>query len=202
MNKRDFLAAAVLGSAAVPALAQDKSAGKGRTTALLTVTGAIGKTNRGPFDPVVDQMMGKQKIAFDKAFTFDFATLAALPSVTIKPTLEYDNKPHALRGPRLADVLKAAQVAPNATKLSMRAVDGYSPAISVADARKYRFIVALYLDDKPMALGGLGPRGPSTMPIAFPTWRPSRSISVSRCVPGRSITSTCRPSGRARYHRA
>ena len=157
MNKRDFLAAAALGSAAVPALAQGKSPGTGSTPALLTVTGAIGKTNRGPFDPVVDQMMGKQKIAFDKAFTFDFATLAALPLVTIKPTLEYDNKPHTLRGPRLADVLKAAQISPNATKLAMRAVDGYSPAISIADARKYRFIVALYLDGKPMALGGLGP---------------------------------------------
>jgi len=159
MNKRDFLAAATFGSAALPALAQDKStgAGAGRTPALLTITGAIGKTNRGPFDPVVDQMMGKQKITFDKAFTFDFATLAALPLVTIKPTLEYDNKPHALRGPLLADVLKAALISPNATKLAMRAVDGYSPAISIADARKYRFIVALYLDEKPMALGGLGP---------------------------------------------
>ena len=157
MNKRDFLAAAALGSAALPALAQGKSPATGRTTALLTITGAIGKTNRGPFDPVVDQMMGKQKVAFDKAYTFDFAALAALPSVTIKPTLEYDNKPHALRGPLLADVLKAALLSPNATKLSMRAVDGYSPAISIADARKYRFIVALYLDEKPMALGGLGP---------------------------------------------
>jgi hypothetical protein len=157
MNKRDFLAAAALGSAAVPALAQGKSTGTGRTPALLTVTGAIGKTNRGPFDPVADQMMGKQKIAFDKAFAFDFATLAALPSVTIKPTLEYDNKPHVLSGPLLADVLKAAQVSPSATKLAMRAVDGYSPSISISDARKYRFIVALYLDGKPMALGGLGP---------------------------------------------
>jgi hypothetical protein len=157
MNKRDFLAAAALGSAAVPALAQGKSPSPGRTSALLTVTGAIGKTNRGPFDPVVDQMMGKQKVAFDKACTFDFATLAALPLVTITPTLEYDNKPHTLRGPRFADVLKAAQVSPNATKLAMRAVDGYSPAISIGDARKYRFIVALYMDGKPMALGGLGP---------------------------------------------
>src|SRR4030095_7531080 len=58
MNKRDFLAAAALGSVAVPALAQGKSSGTGGTPALLTVTGAIGKTNRGPFDPVVDQMMG------------------------------------------------------------------------------------------------------------------------------------------------
>ena len=157
MNKRDFLAAAALGSAAVPSLAQGISLGTGRTPALLTLTGHIGKTNRGPFDPVLDQMMAKQKISFDKACVLDFPTLAALPSVTIRPTLEYDNKPHTLRGPLLATVLKAVRVSPSATKLAMRAVDGYSPSISIADARKYRFIVAAFLDGKPMALGGLGP---------------------------------------------
>jgi len=157
MNKRDFLAAAALGSAAVPSLAQGITLGARRSPALLTVTGAIGRTNRGPLDPVVDQMMAKQKIGFDKACTFDFPTLAALPSVTIRPTLEYDNKPHTLSGPLLATVLKSVRVSPNATKLAMRAVDGYSPTISIADARKYRFIVATFLDGKPMALGGLGP---------------------------------------------
>ena len=157
MNKRDFLAATVLGSAAVPSLAQGLSLGRGRTPALLTLTGAIDKTNRGPFDPVLDQMLAKQKITFDKACAFDFPALAAMPSVTISPTLEYDNKPHTLRGPLLATVLKAARVAPNASKLAMRAVDGYSPTISIADVQKYRFIVATFLDGKPMALGGLGP---------------------------------------------
>jgi len=157
MNKRDFLAAAALGSAAVPSMAQGITLGARRSPALLTVTGAIGRTNRGPLDPVVDQMMAKQKIGFDKACTFDFPTLAALPSVTIRPTLEYDNKPHTLSGPLLATVLKSVRVSPNATKLAMRAVDGYSPTISIADARKYRFIVATFLDGKPMALGGLGP---------------------------------------------
>ncbi|NPC54531.1 molybdopterin-dependent oxidoreductase [Caenimonas soli] len=157
MNKRDFLAASVLGSAAVPSLAQGISLGRGQTPALLTLSGAIGKTNRGPFDPVLDQMMAKQKVNFDKACSFDFPALAAMPSVTIRPTLEYDNKPHTLRGPLLATVLKAARVAPNASKLAMRAVDGYSPSISIADVQKYRFIVATFLDGKPMSLGGLGP---------------------------------------------
>ena len=157
MNKRDFLAAAALGSAAVPSLAQGITLGGRRSPALLTVTGAIGRTNRGPLDPALDQMMAKQKIGFDKACTFDFPTLAALPSVTIRPTLEYDNKPHTLSGPLLATVLKSVRVSPSATKLAMRAVDGYSPTISIADARKYRFIVAAFLDGKPMALGGLGP---------------------------------------------
>jgi hypothetical protein len=157
MRKRNFLAAAALGPAALPSLVHAAGQGAGGSPALLTVTGAIGKPNRGAIDPVLDQMMAKQKIAFEKAHAFDFAALAAMPAVTIKPTLEYDKKPHTLRGPLLADVLKACGVSADGGKLAMRAVDGYAPTISVSDARKYRFIVATHLDAKPMPLGGLGP---------------------------------------------
>jgi hypothetical protein len=156
MNKRDFLAAAALAPAAWPSLAGTASAATG-SPALLTVTGAITKTNRGPLDSVRDLMMAKQKVAFQKAHAFDFAMLTAMPAVTIKPTIEYDQKPHTLRGPLMADVLKACGVNGDAGKLAMRAVDGYSPAISIADARKYGFIVATHLDGQPMPLGGLGP---------------------------------------------
>lgn len=155
MQKRSFLAAAAA-SVAVPALAQHKPAAAPRGPVLLTVTGAVTRTNRGPMDPVMDQMMARQKLAFEKARGFDFAMLAALPATTIRPTLEYDKKQHALRGPLLAEVLKAAGAA-GGGKLAMRAVDGYAPTISIADARKYGFIVATHLDGKPMALGGLGP---------------------------------------------
>ena len=159
MNKRHFLTAAALGGATLSSLAQAPAGARALSSpALLTVTGAISKPNRGPVDLALDQMMAKQKIIFDKAHAFDFAALHALPAVTIKPTLEYDNTVHTLKGPLLADVLKAAGAAPaDGVKLQMRAVDGYSPTITVADARKYRFIVATHLDGKPMALGGLGP---------------------------------------------
>ncbi len=157
MDKRSFLATA-LGSAALPFTGPASAQGQSTNSpALLTVTGAISKPNRGPLDPVLDQMMAKQKISFDKAHAFDFGMLAAMTPVTIKPTLEYDKKPHQLRGPLLADVLKAAGVTADSGKLAMRAVDGYSPALSMADMRKYRFIVATHLDGKPMPLGGLGP---------------------------------------------
>jgi hypothetical protein len=36
-------------------------------------------------------------------------------------------------------------------------VDGYAAVVSMADVRKYRFIVATHIDGRPMALGGLGP---------------------------------------------
>lgn len=156
MQKRQFLAAGVA-AATLPAFAETKGAARLKGPALLTVTGSGVKANRGPFDPVRDQMMAKQKLSFTAAHAFDFAALSALPAVRIQPTLEYDNKPHQLSGPALADVLKAAGVTSKDGKLAMRAVDGYAPVISIADALRYRFIVATHLDGTPMPLGGLGP---------------------------------------------
>lgn len=155
MEKRTFLAA-LAGATALPAVAAPKTATRGPT--LLTVTGALAKSNRGPFDPVADQMMRKQKLTFDKAWAFDFAALTALPARTIKPTLEYDNKPHTLSGPLLTDVLGAAGAKVGAdTRITLRAVDGYAAAITLAEARAKAFIVATTMDGAPMALGGLGP---------------------------------------------
>lgn len=168
MNKRNFLAAAALGSAALPSMGQVLGGAARRAPALLTITGAIGKTNRGPLDPLRDLMMARQKIAFEKACGFDFASIAVLPSVTIRPTLEYDQKQHTLRGPLLTTVLNAVRASPDATSLAMRAVDGYSASISLADARKYRFIVATSMDGAPMPLGGLGPMWAVYEPDRFP----------------------------------
>ncbi|WP_457280071.1 molybdopterin-dependent oxidoreductase [Polaromonas sp. P5_D5] len=157
--RRQFLNAAAIGAVAAPSLALAQHAPKAsRGPILLTVSGLIGGGNRGAFDPVLDQMMGKQKIQFDKAHVFDFAALTALPAVTIKPTLEYDSKPHTLKGPLLADVMKAAGVKlTDKTTLFLRAVDGYAAQVTATEAGKYRFIVATHLDGQPMALGGLGP---------------------------------------------
>jgi len=155
MEKRTFLATLAL-AGATPSLTMAKNAGRGPT--LLTVTGAVPHANRGKFDPVADQMMFKQKLSFDKAWTFDYAALAALPAVTIRPTLEYDSKVHMLAGPLLTDVLKTAGVAlTDSTRITLRAVDGYAAAITGAQARRQRFIVATQMDGAPMALGGLGP---------------------------------------------
>lgn len=157
MNKRGFLGAA-LATAGLPLLAST-SASSRRTNsgpALLTVSGTIGKGNRGPLDPVADQLMKKHGLKFNRAHTFDFAGLTALPPARISPTLEYDGKPHALNGPLLADVLHAAGVT-GATKVLLRAIDGYAAQLSMDDIRKYRMLVATHLDGQPMALGGLGP---------------------------------------------
>lgn len=160
MNKRQFLGAAAAAGAfplagraastSLPALPDGP--------ALLTVTGALAHSNRGPFDPVLDQMMHKHGVGFRKAWVFDEAALRALPALTIRPTLEYDGKTHALRGPLLTDVLaRAGARLEDKTVLVLRAVDGYNVELPLAQARARRFILATHVDGKPMPLGGLGP---------------------------------------------
>ena len=163
MKKREFLATAALAGAAFPVagIAQPggRAGGRGaRGPVVLTLGGAVGTGNRGPIDPVLDQLMVKHKVSFEKAYAVGFPAIAALPAVTIRPTLEYDGKPHALTGPLITDVLKVAGVPEGeGTRLMMRAVDGYAAPLKLSDARKYRFILATHLDGAPMALGGLGP---------------------------------------------
>ncbi|HEY6513833.1 MAG TPA: molybdopterin-dependent oxidoreductase [Burkholderiaceae bacterium] len=157
MNKRGFLAASALG-AALPLQAGAAPARSRGGPGLLTVAGAIPRGNRGPLNPALDQLMVKHGAAFDKAWQFDAAMLARLPALTIEPTLEYDAKVHKLSGPLLGTVVEAAGVAAGApVMLGLRALDGYTVALSLADARSYRMIVAHTLDGMPMSIGGLGP---------------------------------------------
>jgi hypothetical protein len=158
MRRREFLSSAGIATPLALPTATQAAVKHGASPPLLTLTGAIAKTNRGPFDPARDILMGKHGVKFDKAFAIDYPTLAALPSKRFDATLEYDRKRHALSGPLLTDVLALAGAWATATSvLHMRAVDGYAPTLTVADARRYQYIVALRLDGQPLALGGLGP---------------------------------------------
>jgi hypothetical protein len=159
MNKRDFLAAAatasVLPAATAPAVAKPT----GRGPVLLTVAGAIARKNRGPIDSTLDQMMIRHGLDFKQAFTFDATVLHRLPKISIRPTLEYDSKPHTLTGPLLTTVLDETGIKNDpALRIGLRAVDGYNVTISVEEARSYRMIVATDIDGTPLALGGLGPQ--------------------------------------------
>ena len=160
MHKRVFLTTAATATASL--LAQTKaSAASGQASGptLLTVTGAVAKSNRSPFDPALDHLMSQHGVKFSKAFVFDAASLQRLPVQTIQPTLEYDGKVHTLSGPLLAAVLEAAGA--DTTKnvqLGLRALDGYNVQISFTEANANRMLVATHLDGQPMALGGLGPQ--------------------------------------------
>lgn len=159
MHKRQFLAGAALAATGAAHAQAAKPAAATGQPALLTVGGAIAKSNRAPLDPQLDQMLAKHKVQFAKAFAFDSGALQRLPRVSIVPTLEYDNKKHKLTGPLLATVLAEVGADLKAPlRLGLRAVDGYNAIISLADVQAYRMMVATHLDDQPMALGGLGPQ--------------------------------------------
>ncbi len=158
MKKRAFLSATALASLlpSAPALA---AAAPARGPVLLTVSGAVGRANRGALDPALDQMMAKHGIQFDKALALDAQALYRLPSVQIKPTLEYDAKVHTLSGPLLTTVLAVAGVpATGAFTVGMRAVDGYNVSLGLAELVRMRMLVATHIDGHPLALGGLGPQ--------------------------------------------
>lgn len=161
MHKRRFLTAAAAGAAgAAMKVAAAPAAPPPRTDpVLLTVSGAIGRGNRGPLDPALDQMMVKHGIRFDRAHAFDAESLRRLPATTIRPTLEYDGRVHELSGPLLTAVLLAAGVtAEPSWTVALRAVDGYQVALSLSDVARYRVIVATRIDGAALPLGGLGPQ--------------------------------------------
>ena len=160
MNKRRLLIAGVAGTGLpLAAMAGPALAPVPKGPGLLTITGAIGRSNRGPLDPALDQLMAKHGARFDQAWVFDAAMLARLPAVSIQPTLEYDAKRHQLTGPLLSSVAEAAGMRAGAkVMLALRALDGYTVAVSLADAQRYRMLVATHLDGAPMGIGGLGPQ--------------------------------------------
>lgn len=167
MDKRHFLQAAA-GVALLPAAAGAATPASA-APALLTVSGAIRQANRPPLNKALDQMMSKHGVAFDKARSFGFAEIAALPSTEIRPTLEYDGIRHTLRGPTVARVLEAAgAVATDSTTVGLRAVDGYNAELTLGELKRLGFIVATHLDGQPMPLGGLGPLWAVYEPDRFP----------------------------------
>ena len=122
---------------------------------LLTITGEVGRANRGPRDDWADKLMTFQDTAFDKAMEFDAAMLEALG--TRKLRVHYKSWPagHEFEGPLLKDVLAAAGVAGGTVQPV--AVDGYAADIPYSDVEKYPVIVALKMDGRRLPIGGAGP---------------------------------------------
>jgi hypothetical protein len=139
-----------------------------RDMTVLTVSGLIGKTNRGPLDPKRDSLLALQNVQFKNAFAFDRATLLSLPqgTVTVQPP-EFD-KPATFSGPLLREVLgylEAAQV-----RTTFVALNGYAGWLDPDDIRSSDWILALSADGVPLGLGQQGPiwmlntRGPDFKP--------------------------------------
>ena len=103
---------------------------------VLTVSGLIGKTNRGPFDPKRDSLLALQKADFKTAFAFDRETLLSLPQGTVTVTTNEFEKPATFSGPLLKEVLgylEAAQV-----RTTFVALNGYTGWLDPDDIKVVR----------------------------------------------------------------
>ena len=122
---------------------------------MLTVSGLVGKTNRGPLDPRKDSLLALQKLDFRKAFAFDRAMLLSLPqgTVTAKPP-EFD-APATFSGPLLREVLGFIEAAK--VKVTFVAIDGYTGWLMPEDIARSDWILALSANGKPLGLGQQGP---------------------------------------------
>jgi hypothetical protein len=124
---------AALCALSISAAAQD---GAPKDMVLLTVSGTIGESNRGPLDPKKDSLLALNKIEFNKAFAFDRPALLALEqgTVTVQPR-EFD-KPAIFKGPLLREVLGRIEAAK--LKITVVAINGYSGWVSSRGCRRVR----------------------------------------------------------------
>ena len=85
----------------LPAFAGDE-APPPRDMVVLTVSGLIGKTNRGPLDPAQRQPARLAEGGLPEAFAFDRAMLLGLPQGTVTAQPPEFDAPATLQGPTAA----------------------------------------------------------------------------------------------------
>lgn len=130
--------ASLLMAAAVAAVLPSNSFAQSDKKAL-TVSGKITKTNTP-----------------DGKFVFSMADLQKLGDTTIKSTTRY-TEVGDFTGPKIRDILKAVGAAPDATAVSVVALDGYQQTIPLSDFAKWDVIAAHSLNGKRLPIEAKGP---------------------------------------------
>jgi hypothetical protein len=158
MRRRSVLLAALAIGAGLPAWSPGADAqGPERLTGqvILTVTGDVGRTNRGPRDEFADKLMVFHETRFDRAMEFDVAALERLGMHKLR--VRYTSWPaaHEFEGPLLKDVLAAAGV--TSGTVQPVAIDGYAAEIPYGELEQYPVVLALKMDGRWLPIGGAGP---------------------------------------------
>lgn len=122
---------------------------------ILTVTGKIAQTNRGPFDAERDGLFKNQQVTFQRAAAFDLTMLESLGTHTIRADYPQNGPMHSFEGPLLRDVLRAVGASGATVKVS--ALDGYTQEIDRKEIDSWPVLLALKQDGVYLGLGGFGP---------------------------------------------
>ena len=122
---------------------------------LLTVSGTIGETNRGPLDPDKDTLLASRKIEFPKAFAFDRPMLLKLGQGEVTAQPPGFDAPATFKGPLLREILGRIEAAK--LKITFVALDGFSGWLMPEDIDGSDWILALEADGRPLGIGQQGP---------------------------------------------
>jgi hypothetical protein len=152
-GRRNFLVAAL--ALVLAACGAAKVAPDSDKMVILTITGDILNTNRGPLDEFKDAFLGHKGAKFDRAFQFTRESLAALGER--EAVVKRANWPAAVtvRGPTLKSVLSAAKA--EGDIVEFQALDGYLSKFLVAALQSDAVILAIEADGAPLPIGGHGP---------------------------------------------
>jgi hypothetical protein len=134
MIKALIATAALAAAAFLPATSFAQSDAK-----ILTISGKISRTNTA-----------------DGKYVFSFADLQKLGDTKIKSTTRYTDVGEFV-GPKIRDILKAVGVKPDATAVSVVAIDGYQQTIPLQDFEKWEVITAHSLNGKRLPIENKGP---------------------------------------------
>lgn len=150
-----FWLCALSGLMACAMLARVGYAQTERGPAMVTIAGAIGKTNRGPVVKFTDAFFAHHEKTFPGAYVLDRAALLRLKQVSVTAHAVHWPRAHKFKGPLLRDVLALAE--PKGKTIIPFALDGYGAEITVEMLDTQRWVLALEADGKPLGLGGRGP---------------------------------------------
>lgn len=129
---------------------------------VLTIAGVGVQPNRGKPQAVADRMLTVHGYQFDAAWSCGLDAINSLQQHSLKTVAEYDEAEHSLQGPLLENVLQAAgvdmaQAIAQGHWLTLQGIDGYRSQMPVAQAARWRIVLAAQMDGQPLAMGGVGP---------------------------------------------
>ena len=122
---------------------------------VLTVGGLVGSPNRPPFDEKRDRFFQHSNFDFKRARAFTLGDLLALPQQSA-PVVEEGGE-ILFKGPRLHDVLAAAEPLSEAKTTRLSALDGYGSELPLATVEKEGWILAVEAGGKAFGIGDFGP---------------------------------------------
>ena len=156
VTRRGGLLGFLAGAAAFPFAIPSRSAPASNCElVVLTVGGLIGSPNRPPADEKRDRFFHHNNLDFREARAYTFADLLALPQQSV-PVVEESGE-IVFKGPRLQDVLTAANPLHEAKTVRLSALDGYAAEIPLASVGSEGWALAVEAAGNAFGIGDFGP---------------------------------------------